>query len=221
MRTEAKTGIFLALLSLAGGVAIMVFPQHTKIGWALIGISTIGFILLAFHHYGLGFRSISPLFETILLGIVFIGFPGGFIIHSLIEQMTHNSIEEIAIMPKSASECKPQDSLDISPSYLMDLYKNRTKLQGDELVAAYIGKCMSITGKVRDTIPLYYPPGAFFVTIVDNAGKWISADFAAGSSENVLHIPRNAIITVHGEIYSVSESDLKLRGSKLDGINQN
>jgi hypothetical protein len=216
MCTEAKTGIFLALLSLAGVGARTVFPQHKEIGWGLIVISIIGFIFLAFHHYRLGFRSSSPIFGTVLLGIIFIGFPAGFIIHSFIEQ-----IEITPKTPKSASECKPENSLEITPSYLMDLYKKRTKLQGDELAAAYIGKCIFITGKLRDTIPLEYPPGAFFVIIVDNAGKWLSANFSAESSETVRHIPRNAVITVHGEIYSVSESDLKLRGSKLEGINQN
>jgi hypothetical protein len=85
MWTKSKTGIFLALLSLAGAGAIMVFPQHTEIGWGLIVISIFGFILLAFHHYGLGFRSISPLLGMLLLGIVFIGFPVGFIILTFIE----------------------------------------------------------------------------------------------------------------------------------------
>jgi hypothetical protein len=85
MWTKSKTGILLAQLSLAGAGAIMVFPQHTEIGWGLIVISIIAFILLAFHHYGLGFRSISPLLGMLLLGIVFIGFPVWFIILTFIE----------------------------------------------------------------------------------------------------------------------------------------
>jgi hypothetical protein len=200
----------------------MVFPQRTEIGWGLIVTSLIGFILLAFHHYGLGFRRAGPVFGTLFLGFVFIGFPVAFIIHSFIEQMAHNHDKNaIPRTSESASECKPQDSLDISPSYLMDLYKDRTTFQGDELAAAYIGKCMSITGKVREIQPNDFLPGAFFVVIVDNAGKRITAKFTAESSEYVSHIPPNATITVRGEIQSVSNSGLTLRECKLDKISQN
>jgi hypothetical protein len=56
------------------------------------------------------------------------------------------------ITTKTISDCKSQIILDILPSYLTDLYKNRTIIQGDELAAAYIGKCIHVTGKVNDII---------------------------------------------------------------------
>jgi hypothetical protein len=40
--------------------------------------------------------------------------------------------------------------VEVSPSYLMDLYKDRTSVQGDALFAAYIGKWMTVSGNVRD-----------------------------------------------------------------------
>jgi hypothetical protein len=221
MSIKGKIGIFLSLLSLAGAGAIMVFPQHTEIGGGLIVISIIGFILLALHHYGLRFRGISPVFWTLILGIVFIGFPAGFITQSFIERMAinhdRNAIPQpmlSATMPKNASECKPQDSLDITPSYLVDLYKNRTTIQGDELAAAYIGKCIAVIGKVRDIRK--DSPNNFFVILGDNEGALIAVRFTAESIGKVLHIPRDTMVKVHGRVYSVDKLGLTLQESELD-----
>ena len=226
MSIEAKFGIFLSLLSLAGTGAIMVFPQHIEIGGGLIVISVIGFILLALHHYGLRFRGISPVFWTLILGIVFIGFPAWFIIQSFIERMAinhdRNAIPQpmlSATMPKSASECTPQNILDITPSYLVSLYKNRTTMQGNELAAAYIGKCMAVSGKVKDIRPDFEKD--FLVMLVDNEGNLINIKFTIESLEKVRHIPRDTIIKIYGTISSVSDLGLTLQEHDLDGIHQN
>jgi hypothetical protein len=47
---EGKIGIFLALVGLFGAGAVMVAPQQVWIGWTLIGVAAIGFVLLFVHH---------------------------------------------------------------------------------------------------------------------------------------------------------------------------
>jgi hypothetical protein len=49
---EGKIGIGLGLLSLAGTGAIVIAPQHTEIGWAMIALAAAGAILLGYHHFG-------------------------------------------------------------------------------------------------------------------------------------------------------------------------
>jgi hypothetical protein len=89
--------------------------------------------------------------------------------------------------------------VNVSPSYLVGLYKNKTTVQGDDLAAAYIGKWMSVTGRVRD---IFGKPDALCAQIYDNDETLISAVFSAQESEKVPHIARDETITVRGEIYS-------------------
>jgi tRNA_anti-like len=105
--------------------------------------------------------------------------------------------------------------VNVSPSYLVGFYNNnRTKVQSDEYVAAYIGKWITVTGTVCDigtTIP-----GTLYVEIVDNDRICISAMLNEESSETISHIVRGATITVRGEIYLVHKSGVMLRTCELD-----
>jgi hypothetical protein len=49
--TEGKLGILAGLVGIGGAGAIMVWPDHVEIGWTLIGIATVGGIMLAAHHF--------------------------------------------------------------------------------------------------------------------------------------------------------------------------
>jgi hypothetical protein len=104
--------------------------------------------------------------------------------------------------------------VNVSPSYLIGFYKNGTKIQGDDYVAAYIGKWITVTGTVCDigtTIP-----GTLYVKIVDNDRICISAMLNEESSETISLIVRGATITVRGEIYLVHKSGVMLRTCELD-----
>lgn len=45
---------------------------------------------------------------------------------------------------------KAQIILDVTPDYLMDLYKDRMSIQSDKLAQIYIGKLISISGHLRE-----------------------------------------------------------------------
>jgi hypothetical protein len=49
--TEGKLAILVGLLGLGGAGAIMVAPDHTEIGWVMIGTAALGGIMLGAHHF--------------------------------------------------------------------------------------------------------------------------------------------------------------------------
>src|ERR1700693_1544003 len=55
---EGKIGIFLGLVGLAGGGAIMIAPEKLWIGWTLVGLACAGGVGLGFHHFGRKFAAI-------------------------------------------------------------------------------------------------------------------------------------------------------------------
>lgn len=48
---EGKLGILAGLAGIGGAGAIMVWPDHIEIGWTLIGIASVGGIMLGSHHF--------------------------------------------------------------------------------------------------------------------------------------------------------------------------
>jgi hypothetical protein len=112
----------------------------------------------------------------------------------------------------SATGAKPKKVfVDVSPSYLIGLYKNKTTVQGDDLAAAYIGKWMPVTGRVGD---IFGKPDALYAQIYDNDEIFISAAFSAQESEKVSHIALGETITIQGKIYS-ADPHLKLVNCNL------
>ena len=49
---EGKLSLLVGIAGLAGAGAIMIAPEHTEIGWSLIGTAGAGIIALAVHHFG-------------------------------------------------------------------------------------------------------------------------------------------------------------------------
>jgi hypothetical protein len=104
--------------------------------------------------------------------------------------------------------------VNVSPSYLVGLYENWTKVQGDEYVAAYIGKWITVTGTVSDIKTTV--TGTLYMQIIDNDRIFISATLNEEASETISHIARDATIIVRGEIYLVDKSGVMLRTCELD-----
>jgi tRNA_anti-like len=129
--------------------------------------------------------------------------------------IAHTHTVAHAPAPAPAPAHKPKKIfVNVSPSYLVGLYKNRTNVQGDEYVAAYIGKWIPVTGTVHDIGTTV--TGTLYVQIVDNDRIFISATLNEESPETISHIARGAAITVRGEIYLVNESGVMLRTCELD-----
>jgi hypothetical protein len=114
----------------------------------------------------------------------------------------------------TATVTKPKKVfVNVSPSYLIGLYENRTTIQGDDLAAAYIGKWMIVTGRVQDI--RLKEDGTCHALIQDSDGAWIGADFTEKSSDTISHIAHNSIIKVRGEISLVNPWVI-LRKCELD-----
>jgi hypothetical protein len=121
-----------------------------------------------------------------------------------------------AIPAATSTDAKPKKVfVNVSPSYLIGLYENRTTILGDDLAAAYIGKWMIVTSKVQDI--RLTEDGTFHALILDSDGAWTSADFMEKSSDTISHIAHNSIIKVHGEISSANPY-VVLRKCELDEI---
>jgi hypothetical protein len=76
--TEGKIGIWLGLIALGGGGAIMVAPQHIEIGWTLIDIALVGAVMLVSHHVSNSLQikpecRMIPLVGMIVFGLSFVG----------------------------------------------------------------------------------------------------------------------------------------------------
>jgi hypothetical protein len=55
-------------------------------------------------------------------------------------------------VPKAQDEPKPEERtiVDVTPEYLMELYKDKLTFQADKLVLPYIGKWLKVSGEVRN-----------------------------------------------------------------------
>jgi hypothetical protein len=49
--TEGKFSIALGLLTVGGGDALWVAPDHTEIGWGMVAVAVVGGIALAVYHF--------------------------------------------------------------------------------------------------------------------------------------------------------------------------
>jgi hypothetical protein len=104
--------------------------------------------------------------------------------------------------------------IDVSPTYLTDLYKHRTSVQGDALAAVYLRKWMSVTGKVADISVGY--GGNMQVLISSEDEKIVSALFLAKDREKISHIAHDTTITIRGQLWEINDYSIKLRNCEID-----
>jgi hypothetical protein len=119
----------------------------------------------------------------------------------------------VAATPAVSFPAPQKVFIDISPAYLMDLYKDRTSIQGDALAAAYLGKWIVVTGKMRD---VYIAGEATMVQMYDNDDRFVSARFSKEGSEKVSQFATGTIIKVRGEIYEIDSGRVRLQQCELD-----
>ena len=73
--TEGKIGIALGLVALLGAGAIVVWPEHTEIGWAMMAIAAVGGLALAVHHFGEAWSATAKV-VAVIGGIAFLALTG-------------------------------------------------------------------------------------------------------------------------------------------------
>jgi hypothetical protein len=106
--------------------------------------------------------------------------------------------------------------VDVSPFYLIDLYKDKTTVLGDAAAAKYIGKWIKATFKVYDVSEHM---GTILVQSVLSSElgsmKYLAARFISESSEHVSLIAKDTTITVRGEIFSIMSDRVTLQKCEL------
>lgn len=102
--------------------------------------------------------------------------------------------------------------IDASPEFLLNLYKDKTSLQGDALAANYLGKWISVTGEVADISEIM---GHYIIVILFVNRKMVSATFLTEFRDHISHITQGAKITVRGELHAIDTISVKIRQCEL------
>jgi hypothetical protein len=128
------------------------------------------------------------------------------------------------VVQRDASEIKTHISSDNvlpvdegSPHFLMDLYKERTRIEGDALVQPYIGKWLVVYGTVRNvstetddtiriTLEMEGPNSRKDIVFVDFDAAWIP---------RVSILGKNSKIRAIGQIGRVDHNTIFLKHSNL------
>jgi hypothetical protein len=118
--------------------------------------------------------------------------------------------------PASSSNITPprgsHDRLfvDTTPQYLMELYKDRLKIQGDKLAEQYIGKWIKVSGKVSNVYDNWV-----LMKEPDNFLKSTNIHFHNRWKERFHLLQTDQVITISGQITSIGLFDLNLDNCEL------
>jgi hypothetical protein len=91
--------------------------------------------------------------------------------------------------------------IDVSPGYLIDLYKENTTLQSNVLLSAYVNKWIKVTARIRD-IGAIHAANVILVQMLDREGRCISALFSGAWESKLTYLGNDTEITVFGRIYA-------------------
>jgi hypothetical protein len=111
---------------------------------------------------------------------------------------------------------KPEEKkvfIDVSPGYLIDLYKE-TAIQGNVLLSAYINKWIKVTGRIRD-VGVIHAAEVVLVQILDKDGKCISAVFSGEWESKLTPLGDDTKITLIGRIYAGDTLRVSLMNCEL------
>ena len=104
--------------------------------------------------------------------------------------------------------------IDVSPAYLIDLYKEVTKAQGDVLLSTYTDKWIRVTGRLRD-VGAIHAAHVILVQVLDKDGKCISALFSEEWESKLTYLLVNTEITLIGQIYAGDSMRVSLMNCEL------
>jgi hypothetical protein len=104
--------------------------------------------------------------------------------------------------------------IDVSPAYLIDLYKEVTKAQGDALLSTYTDKWIRVTGRLRD-VGAIHAAHVILVQVLDKDGKCISALFSEEWESKLTYLLINTEIALIGQIYAGDTMRVSLTNCEL------
>ena len=97
--------------------------------------------------------------------------------------------------------------VDVTPQYLIDFYTDRTSVQADALATMYIGKWLTVTGKVANIFKVF--DESYRVALsCEPTNKLVTLNF--GKNSQVIHIPLGTTITARGKIEQIGRLGVDL-----------
>jgi hypothetical protein len=116
------------------------------------------------------------------------------------------------VSPESV-KAVPRQFTEATVDQLIDLYKNRTSIQGDALAAIHISKWIRIKGIVRDASSS--GGNRTFVQLKTDNDNWISAGFNGDQGARAMHLAHGLEVTIVGQIRSIDTLRVSLEDCEL------
>jgi putative nucleic acid binding protein len=122
--------------------------------------------------------------------------------------------------PANADKLKEQEKpeekviINVTAEYLIDLYRGRTTIHADALAAMYLGKWITVNGKVAN---VWKSTGGYRVIILaaGDYDKLVTCNF--GENAHVAYFTRDSEIAAQGKISSISSTGLDMIKCDLIG----
>jgi hypothetical protein len=104
--------------------------------------------------------------------------------------------------PETSTPLQSLNSGELTAKNLAALFSGKTSLHANALIKPYLGKRMSVSGKVGDVSHLH--KGSISLIIRGNDGELVRADFNQDKVEAVSFLRKEAEVTVSGELVGVN-----------------
>jgi MYXO-CTERM domain-containing protein len=104
--------------------------------------------------------------------------------------------------------------IDVSPGYLIDLYNEVTKAQGDVLLSGYVDKWIRVTGRLRGLSSIH-AAHVILAQMLDSDGRCISAIFSEEWESKLADLISDTEIIVIGQIYAGDKLRVSLMNCEL------
>jgi hypothetical protein len=124
-----------------------------------------------------------------------------------VEQKNNKEPENKAIEPT-----KEKIFIDVTPAYLIGLYEDRTEMQANVLASAFMGKWISVSGKV---INVAEGKGYCSIAFHDADKKFVSAVCYGETMKTAASIRRGQTVLARGEIAAVDQLRLRLEECEI------
>jgi hypothetical protein len=113
---------------------------------------------------------------------------------------------------------------EVTPEYLVGLFKEHTSVQADKLATTYIGKWIELSGPLGDVFPRGYVGDGKYTSLVLFADRGIGLDkiyvamqFDDRWLDRLAVLPRGTKIKILGQIERINKVEIRLDNCELAG----